>query len=164
MATGYTDLDQLLSGLQPSTLNVVGARPSMGKCVAGDTLILDPATGELVTAAELHRRGQAGQWVQVAALDNGGRLRVVPSPSAFVADGHKPVYRVRTGLGRVVRTTGAPTPSSPRQGWKPLAHPGPRGRGWRCPGGCRSSAPTRCPGRPSSCCPGPRARRCRIAD
>ncbi len=31
VATGYTDLDELLSGLQPSTLNVVGARPSMGK-------------------------------------------------------------------------------------------------------------------------------------
>jgi replicative DNA helicase len=29
--TGYTDLDELLSGLQPSTLNVVGARPAMGK-------------------------------------------------------------------------------------------------------------------------------------
>jgi replicative DNA helicase len=29
--TGYDDLDDLLSGLQPSTLNVVGARPSMGK-------------------------------------------------------------------------------------------------------------------------------------
>ena len=29
--TGYTDLDKLLSGLQPSSLYVVGARPSMGK-------------------------------------------------------------------------------------------------------------------------------------
>ncbi len=29
--TGYTDLDDLLSGMQPSTLNVIGARPSMGK-------------------------------------------------------------------------------------------------------------------------------------
>lgn len=29
--TGYADLDDLLSGLQPSTLVVVGARPSMGK-------------------------------------------------------------------------------------------------------------------------------------
>jgi replicative DNA helicase len=29
--TGFTDLDELLSGLQPSTLNIVGARPSMGK-------------------------------------------------------------------------------------------------------------------------------------
>lgn len=30
-ATGYTDLDRLLSGLQASSLYVVGARPSMGK-------------------------------------------------------------------------------------------------------------------------------------
>lgn len=29
--TGYTDLDELMSGLQPSNLIVVGARPSMGK-------------------------------------------------------------------------------------------------------------------------------------
>ena len=69
MATGYPDLDELLNGLQPSTLNVVGARPSMGKCVAWDTELLDPATGELVTAAELHRRGTGGAWVQVVALD-----------------------------------------------------------------------------------------------
>jgi replicative DNA helicase len=31
LPTGYTDLDQILSGLQPSNLVVVGARPSMGK-------------------------------------------------------------------------------------------------------------------------------------
>ena len=31
VATGYHDLDELLSGLQPDTLNIVGARPSMGK-------------------------------------------------------------------------------------------------------------------------------------
>ena len=29
--TGYTDLDELLAGLQPSSLVVVGARPAMGK-------------------------------------------------------------------------------------------------------------------------------------
>ncbi len=31
LATGYTDVDELLSGLQPSNLIVVGARPAMGK-------------------------------------------------------------------------------------------------------------------------------------
>jgi replicative DNA helicase len=31
MPTGFTDLDELLTGLQPSTLSIVGARPSMGK-------------------------------------------------------------------------------------------------------------------------------------
>jgi replicative DNA helicase len=29
--TGYHDLDRMLSGLQPGTLNIVGARPAMGK-------------------------------------------------------------------------------------------------------------------------------------
>lgn len=33
--TGYNDLDELLSGLQPSTLNIVGARPAMGKTAFG---------------------------------------------------------------------------------------------------------------------------------
>ena len=31
VATGYSDLDEMLSGLQPSTLNIVGARPAMEK-------------------------------------------------------------------------------------------------------------------------------------
>ena len=30
-STGFPDLDELLNGLQPSTLNIIGARPSMGK-------------------------------------------------------------------------------------------------------------------------------------
>lgn len=33
--TGYNDLDELLSGLQPGTLNIVGARPAMGKTAFG---------------------------------------------------------------------------------------------------------------------------------
>lgn len=34
-ATGFHDLDELLSGLQPSTLNIIGARPAMGKTALG---------------------------------------------------------------------------------------------------------------------------------
>ena len=34
-ATGFTDLDEILSGLQPSTLNIIGARPAMGKTALG---------------------------------------------------------------------------------------------------------------------------------
>lgn len=33
--TGYTDLDELLSGLQPNALYIVGARPAMGKTAFG---------------------------------------------------------------------------------------------------------------------------------
>ncbi|MGH9133363.1 MAG: replicative DNA helicase, partial [Ilumatobacteraceae bacterium] len=35
VATGYTDIDELLSGLQPSALYIVGARPAMGKTAFG---------------------------------------------------------------------------------------------------------------------------------
>ena len=40
--TGYHDLDELLSGLQPNALYVVGARPAMGKALALDTPIPTP--------------------------------------------------------------------------------------------------------------------------
>jgi len=40
--TGYSDLDDLLSGLQPSNLVVVGARPAAGKALALDTPIPTP--------------------------------------------------------------------------------------------------------------------------
>jgi replicative DNA helicase len=117
--TGYVDLDELLSGLQPSNLVVVGARPSMGKCVAWDTPIVDPATGEVRTAADVHRAGIAGSRVSVLALAGGGELRPV-QPQAFVDDGHRHVYRVRTRSGREVRTT-ASHPFLTPDGWRPLA-------------------------------------------
>ena len=116
--TGYVDLDELLSGLQPSTLVVVGGRPSMGKCVAWDTPIVDPVTGDLRTAAELHRAGSAGRPVSVLTLDR-GRIATA-TPSAYVDDGRKPVYRVRTATGREVRTT-ASHPFLTPGGWRPLA-------------------------------------------
>src|SRR5437764_7494231 len=37
LATGYADLDELLAGLQPSSLMVLGARPSMGNALSLDT-------------------------------------------------------------------------------------------------------------------------------
>src|SRR5918998_1180117 len=117
--TGYVDLDELLSGLQPSNLVIVGARPAMGKCVAWDTPIVDPRTGDVRTAAELHRAGSSGQDVAVLTLT--GARRVVPTrPSAFVDDGVKRVYRVRTRSGREVRTT-ASHPFLTPDGWQPLA-------------------------------------------
>ncbi|HEX5366516.1 MAG TPA: replicative DNA helicase [Acidimicrobiales bacterium] len=117
--TGYVDLDDLLSGLQPSNLVVVGARPAMGKCVAFDTLVVDPATGDLRTAAQLHRAGRAGQRVSVLTLTDDRSVDVV-SPEAFVDDGARQVYRVRTRTGREIRIT-ASHPFLTPQGWRPLA-------------------------------------------
>jgi replicative DNA helicase len=35
VATGFNDLDEIMAGLQPSTLNIIGARPAMGKTAFG---------------------------------------------------------------------------------------------------------------------------------
>ncbi|HEX6568749.1 MAG TPA: replicative DNA helicase [Acidimicrobiales bacterium] len=117
--TGYVDLDELLSGLQPSNLVVVGARPAMGKCVAADTPIVDPATGDVRTAAELYRAGALGRAVSVLTLTAEGEV-VATQPTAFVDDGVKRVHRVRTRSGREVRTT-ASHPFLTPDGWRPLA-------------------------------------------
>jgi replicative DNA helicase len=42
--TGYTKLDKLLSGLQPGTLNIVGARPAMGKSAFAMGMAVNVAT------------------------------------------------------------------------------------------------------------------------
>src|SRR5918997_1851522 len=87
--TGYVALDELLSGLQPSNLVIVGGRPAMGKCVAWDTPIVDPRTGDVRTAAELHRAGSVG------ARGAHHRQPPVPHPRRLAAP-----RRPRPGSGR----------------------------------------------------------------
>jgi replicative DNA helicase len=115
--SGFVDLDKLTAGgFQRSDLIVLAARPSMGKCLTWDTPILDGQTGEVMSIQEAYRRGQAGQPVHVVSLSSDGQA-VVVRPSAFVDDGVKPVFRVRTRAGREIRTT--------------LSHPFLTVAGWR---------------------------------
>jgi replicative DNA helicase len=116
--SGYHELDSLLLGLQRSNLIIVAARPAMGKCVAWDTPIVDPDTGALRTAQEIFDSGRAGERVRVLALDQRRGIQTV-RPSDFVDDGVKPVFRVTTRSGRVVRTTFTHPFLTP-EGWKPL--------------------------------------------
>jgi replicative DNA helicase len=120
VATGYQDLDELLSGLQGSALYIVGARPAMGKCVAWDTPIVDPGTGDVVTAQELMQRAEQSDAMSAIALDGEGRQITVPM-SHCLADGIKPVFRVRTRSGRTVTIT-ASHPLLTGKGWRPLEH------------------------------------------
>jgi len=116
--TGYTDLDTQLAGLQPGALIVVGARPAMGKCLAWDSPIVDPETGQVRTIAELYRAGVSGVSHPVFSL--GEDLQLATSvPSDHIDDGIKPVFRVTTALGRTVRCT-LTHPFRTVDGWHPL--------------------------------------------
>jgi replicative DNA helicase len=115
VSTGFTEMDKLTAGLQRGELVIIAGRPSMGKCVVSGSRILDPETGALQTIDDRvrERRGR------VVSLDVCGRLRPAQA-SEFVDDGVKPVFELRTALGRRVLVT-APHPFLTPAGWQPLA-------------------------------------------
>lgn len=115
VSTGYTDLDEMTSGLQKGDLVIVAGRPSMGKCIVAGSRILDPTTGRLHLIDDL----VAQRTGTLASLTAQWRLQAA-QPSQFVDDGIKPVFRVKTALGRVITTT-LTHPFLTLQGWRPLA-------------------------------------------
>jgi replicative DNA helicase len=87
LATGFRDLDKKLAGLQNANLLIVAARPAMGKCLAGSTLITDAKTGERVTIRDLVEDPERQASFQVHAFDESlGKLQVV-SPHGFPGPG-----------------------------------------------------------------------------
>lgn len=114
VATGFTDLDQMTSGLQKSDLVIIAGRPSMGKCIVHDSeLVMDD--GSVATIEEVCQRRQ-GQ--RVGTLTDDFRLARA-TPSDYVDDGIKPVFEVTTRLGRRIETT-LTHPFLTLAGWRPL--------------------------------------------
>jgi replicative DNA helicase len=114
LSTRFRDLDELTGGLQKSDLIILAARPSVGKCVAAHTLIVDPQTGRRLTIEACVRE----RLPSVFGLSEGGRVR--PATVAdWIDSGVQPCYRVTTGSGRTVEVTGH-HPFLTRRGWTPL--------------------------------------------
>jgi replicative DNA helicase len=115
VSTGYTDLDKKTSGLQPSDLIIVAARPSMGKCIVSGSTLVDPESGAVVSIDDMvtYKKGK------VTSLSDQFTLTQA-SVSDFVDDGIKPVFELITALGRSITTT-ITHPFLTANGWQPLA-------------------------------------------
>ncbi len=114
VSTGFKDFDDFTSGLQNSDLIIIAGRPSMGKCITGDSKII-LSDGSLVTIEEIYHRRQA----QLLTLNPNGKFHFT-QPTAFIDNGEQPVFGVTTKLGRYIETTFQHPYLTPT-GWKPLA-------------------------------------------
>jgi replicative DNA helicase len=113
---GFRDLDAMTGGFQPGNLVVIAARPAMGKCLSGSTLVYDPTTGTRRRLDEVVRAIERGDEVWVASLGADFKLRRATVSAAY-RNGVKPLYRVATRLGRRTDAT-ANHPLLTIEGWK----------------------------------------------
>ena len=116
VSTGFVDLDKKTSGMQRSDLIIVAARPSMGKCIVSGSQLVDPMTGEINVIDDL----VAAKDANLISINNQFK-RVISQASDFVDDGLKPVFRVRTALGKTIETT-LTHPFLTGKGWLPLSN------------------------------------------
>ena len=85
-----------------------------GKCLTGDNLILDSATGELVTVEEAFNRG----FVHVGTMTDDYKLQAHYTNEIW-ENGIKPVYEIITQTGRHIKATGN-HPFFTVEGWKEI--------------------------------------------
>jgi replicative DNA helicase len=110
----FADLDAMTGGFQRSDLIIIAGRPSMGKCLAADAEIV-LADGSIATIESLYQQKNA----ELLTLQNNWQFNWT-QPSDYIDDGIKPVFLVKTSLGREIETT-LTHPFLTLEGWQPLS-------------------------------------------
>ena len=109
------ELSRVLGGgIVPGSLVLIGGEPGIGKCVTGDTRLLDPVSGAYLPITEW-----ANTTRPVLSLDAGSQQLEPGHVAAFCDNGVQTIVEVKTALGRALRCT----PSHPiltPQGWQPV--------------------------------------------
>ncbi len=116
--SGFADLDNITGGFQPGNLIIIAARPAMGKCLGGETLVYDPWTGARRRLDAVVCDVESGEEAFVASLGPDFKLRVSRVSRAF-RNGVRPVFRLTMKLGRHVVAT-ANHPLLTLKGWRRL--------------------------------------------
>jgi len=114
LATGFKDLDNMLAGFQGSDLIILASRPSMGKCIAGNTKIISSNPGSLSTVEEVVENKMGN----IFTLNNNLKITKAKA-SNFIDNGKKDVFLLKTNLGREIEVT-INHPFLTIAGWKPL--------------------------------------------
>jgi replicative DNA helicase len=113
LPTPWPTINSMTGGLRWGTITAFVARPAVGKCVRGDTPVLDPTDGRYRTIEQVvsERRNV------LSRKENGSIARVMPS--AFLPMGKKECLCVKLFSGREL--SGTPEhPVMTQDGWKRL--------------------------------------------
>ncbi len=115
LPTGFRDLDNKLAGMQNSNLLILASRPGQGKCLAYDSKIVNPGTGEVITLEEYY----LNKIKLIFTLNDDLKIKKTQI-STFVDDGNKEVFVVKTATGREIEVT-ASHPFLTIKGWRRLS-------------------------------------------
>ena len=111
--TGSPELDRVLGGgLVPGSLVLLGGEPGIGKCVTGDTRVLDPVSGALLPIVDWAHESRP-----VLALDETTHGLATNHVTAFHDQGVREIVEVTTRLGHTLRCTPSHPVLTP-DGWK----------------------------------------------
>lgn len=122
-AVALTQPQQLLPGVtivggndNKSPMVSLAAYEKQGKCLRGNTLVLDPRTGRLVAISEMVQRLKKDSRVLTM---NVASLLVETVPASFFENPPEQLFRLRTQAGFEIEAT-ASHPFLTQRGWVPL--------------------------------------------